>query len=155
MRLLGRMPPAVMPCVITKLLLLSALASVAAAAAEKPNLLLISVDDLRPQFGRSYATEWSPSVPGLRSHAPGRQRVVSPIPISHRRGDPARGEPAGVRCPLPPQSGLASTDATESAPQRQRHACAWRLEGLPVSTAPRPRESRMHAALRWLDLAVR
>jgi len=97
----------------------------------------------------------TPSVPGLRSHAPGRQRVVSPIPISHRRGDPARGEPAGVRCPRPPQSGLASTDATESAPQRQRHACAWRLEGLPVSTAPRPRESRMHAALRWLDLAVR
>ena len=30
----------------------------------------------------------TPSVPGLRSHAPGRQRVVSPIPISHRRGDP-------------------------------------------------------------------
>ena len=42
----------------------------------------------------------NPRVPGLRSRAPGRQRVVSPLPISHRRGDPARSEPAGARCPL-------------------------------------------------------
>ena len=30
----------------------------------------------------------TPRVPGLRSRASGQQRVVSPIPISHRRGDP-------------------------------------------------------------------
>ena len=42
----------------------------------------------------------TPRASGLRSRAPGRQRVVSPTPISHRRGDPARSEPAGARCPL-------------------------------------------------------
>merc|ERR1719362_468119 len=34
----------------------SACLHAASVAAEKPNVLLISVDDLRPQFGRSFAT---------------------------------------------------------------------------------------------------
>ena len=70
----------------------------------------------------------TPRVPGLRSRAPGRQRVVSPIPISHRRGDPARSEPAGARCPL-----VAIAASAASLCKARTHSL---LALLPGSTGP-------------------
>mgnify|MGYP001255038735 CR=1 FL=1 len=69
----------------------------------------------------------TPSVPGLRSHAPGRQRVVSPIPISHRRGSPILLEASQ------PVSGAPSRHSQVWPPQtprsRRRSVNATRAPG--------------------------